>query len=431
MYSTNLWHPCSQMKDYETLSPLKIKSAGGAYLYLEDNTSVIDAISSWWCKSLGHRHPMLITALKAQLDTLEHTILANTTNNTIHQLTQKLCRLTKTDKALFASDGSCAVEIAMKMANHARVIKGQTNKKKFIALSNGYHGETCATLSVSDLGLYKKAYQNLLFDCYFINDIPYVAGENDPLWHHAEQHWNVIEEKLKPLISTTNAIILEPLIQGAGGMLIYSKDFLKRLAHWCQNNDIYLIADEIMTGIGRTGKMLACAHADITPDFICLSKGLTAGMLPLSVTLTHDRFYELFYDDYETQKAFMHSHTHSGNTLACAVALAVLKVFEQENLICYISDTLHPALLANMHEVADTTGQLHNIRSLGGVIAADIKHPAKNRHGYEIYQKAIEFGALLRPLGNTIYWMPPLNIDIDTLNKLKEITIKAICAVRK
>ncbi|MBK2124084.1 adenosylmethionine--8-amino-7-oxononanoate transaminase [Fangia hongkongensis] len=428
MYSTPIWHPCSQMKDYESFTPLSIQSASKSYLTLQTGEKLIDAISSWWCKSLGHNHPKIKQAIITQLDSLEHTILANTTNQIIEALTESLCDITKMDKVLFASDGSCAVEIAMKMSIQARVIRGQSDKCKFIALQNAYHGETAATLSVSDLGLYKNAYQSLLFDCEYIPDIPYVTGEGDPLWHDAEKEWLQAQSFLNQHRQMLNAIIIEPIVQGAGGMLVYSQDFIKRLGLWCKENDVYLIADEIMTGIGRTGKMLALEHADIQADFICLSKGLTSGVLPLSVTLTHESIYEIFYDDYETYKAFMHSHTHSGNTLASACALSVLEIFQKENTLEYVQQTLHPTMLQNMHDISHNTKLLHNIRSIGGIIAADIKSPKFTRSGYRVFQQAVKLGALLRPLGNTIYWMPPLNTEVHTLNELAKITEKALLA---
>lgn len=425
MYSTNLWHPCSQMKDYETFEPLKINQAAQEFLYLSNGEIIIDGISSWWCKSLGHSHPKLKAALLEQFSLSEHTILANTTNATIEQLTQKLCQLTNTDKVLLASDGSCAIEMALKLATHARIIEGQAHKTDFIALKNGYHGETTGALSVSDLPLYKAPYKNLLFDCYFLDNLPYINSSNDPLWHSAKEDWLATQEKLEQVKSTTNAIIVEPIIQGAGGMLIYSPDFLSQLSLWCRNNDVYLIADEIMTGMGRCGKILACEYANITPDFICLSKGLTAGVLPLSVTLTSNNIYQIFYDDYAKNKAFLHSHTHSGNTLACAVALKVMEILEQECLIDHINNTLQPVLIENMLEIAKTTGKLTNVRGLGAMVAADII-TSDPRAGYKTYQKAIKLGALLRPLGNTIYWMPPFNISTDSLEKLKNITQAAL-----
>lgn len=420
MYSTNIWHPCSQMKDYESFAPLNITAAEGSYIY-NNGKPVIDAISSWWCKSLGHRNLNLQRALIQQLETLEHTILANTTNSTVEILTNKLCQLTHTDKILFASDGSCAVEMAVKMSIHARVIKNQMDKTHFAALQNGYHGETCATLSISDLGLYKNSYKSLLFDCTFLKNLPYVTGIDDPLWHNAEKAWKNSEKQLEQIKHKLNAVIIEPILQGAGGMLIYSQDYIRRLSNWCQQNDVYLIADEIMTGIGRTGKILACQHADIIPDFLCLSKGLTSGMLPLSLCLTHNYIYELFYDDYETHKAFLHSHTHSGNTLASAVAIETLHLLESEKILEYVNDTLSLHMKNRMINISQKTSKIHKIRSIGAVVAADLKNTKDNRTAYKLCQIAIKKGALMRPLGNTIYWLPPLNTDISTIDDLADI----------
>ena len=297
----------------------------GAYqshLHLHDGRKIIDAISSWWCKSLGHQHPRLKRALLAQVEKFEHVILANTTNETIVHLTEKLAQLMPSlNKVMYASDGSCAVEMAMKMSLHARQIEGKHQRKLFIALENGYHGETAGALSVSDLGLYRAPYQDMLFDTKLILSLPYVTGAHDPLWSDCESHWEKIENQLKPFAESATAVILEPIMQGAAGMKIYSQDFLKRLRHWTHEHGIHLIADEIMTGIGRTGKMLACEHANIEPDFICLSKGLTSGWLPLSAMLTRSAIYDLFYDDYASGKSFLHSHTHSGNVLAASVAI--------------------------------------------------------------------------------------------------------------
>ncbi|MFZ9035591.1 MAG: adenosylmethionine--8-amino-7-oxononanoate transaminase [Francisellaceae bacterium] len=433
MYSTSLWHPCSQMKDYEAFAPVDISHAQGSYLYDKSGKAIIDAISSWWCKSLGHGHPQLKNRLIKQMDTLEHTILANTTNSTIYALSERLCHKTKMNKALYASDGSSAVEIAVKLSIHSRKLKNEHQKTRFLALKNGYHGETTATLSISDLGLYNEPYAAIMWpkeQVHFIDAIPYVSGKNDPLWHDASEPWQKVEATLESFAETITALIVEPLIQGAGGMKIYSKDFLIRLCRWARSHDIHIIADEIMTGIGRTGKFIAFDYIDLRADFICLSKGLTGGMLPLSVCLTHDDIYQLFYDDYDTHKAFMHSHTHTGNTLAASVALSVLDVFEDENILSYVDTSLAPLLLKNMIEVEQKTNAITNIRALGGVIAADLINPdAIPRLGYKVYQKAVELGALLRPLSNTIYWLPPLNCEASVIESLKGITIAAINAV--
>lgn len=426
MITSNIWHPCSQMKDYELFKPLEVIRAQGAYLHLKNGKCVIDAISSWWCKTLGHNHPRLKQALMRQVEKFEHVILANTTNETIVKLSEKLAKLTKTlNKVFYASDGSCAVEIAMKMSLHSRVIQGDHKRNSFMALENGYHGETLGALSVSDIGIYRKPYHSALFETYFISPLPYVTGVQDPLWENCDEYWEKIAKKLTVHCENTTAIIVEPIVQGAGGMKIYSQDFLKRLRVWTKEHDIHLIADEIMTGIGRTGKMLACDYADIEPDFLCLAKGLTSGWLPLSAVLTTQTIYELFYDDYARGKSFLHSHTHSGNALAASIALEVLNLMEEEN-ICSKGEAISTLMRTHMLNIAEDSKRLNHVRSIGAIVAADLICEQDHRCGFELYKKATELGVLLRPLGNTIYWMPPLNTDEETLDKLYKITAQAI-----
>lgn len=425
------WHPCSQMKDYEQFKPLVIKRAYGSYIELDDGKKIIDAISSWWCKSLGHQHPALKKALQEQVEKFEHVIFANTTHEVIAKLSQTLSQLMPgLSKAFYAGDGSCAVEVAMKMSLHFRMLQGKTNKTKFIALKNGYHGETIGALSVSDLGLYKQAYSSLLFEPILIEPL-YVNEIHDARWENADEHWLHIEKKLEEEKEDATAIIFEPILQGAGGMKLYSKDFLSKLAAFAKANDIHLIADEIMTGIGRTGKMLACEHANITPDFLCLSKGLTSGWMPFSVMLTTQKIYEAFYDDYEKGKSFLHSHTYSGNALGASLALATIEVMKAENL-CRRANDLQTIMRHYLQDIANETGMLRNVRGIGAVVAADLVDQKNvSRLGYAVYQEAIKLGALLRPLGNTIYWLPPLNMDEKTLEELKSVTLKAISAVYK
>lgn len=423
----HIWHPCSQMKDYEEFKPLVIKGASGSHIELQNGKKLIDAISSWWCKSLGHNHPSLKTALRQQLEKFEHVILANTTHEVIVELSRQLAALIPSlNKVFYAGDGSCAVEVAMKMSLHSRIIANDQKRIKFIALKNSYHGETAGALSVSDLGLYRSPYTAMLFEPFYISEIPYVSNITVGEWNNCAHQWEEIERSLQPYAEITTAVIVEPIVQGAAGMKIYSQDFLARLSQWAKIHNIHLIADEIMTGIGRTGKMLACEHAKIIPDFICLSKGLTSGWLPFSAVLTHDKIYNRFYDDYETGKAFLHSHTYSGNALGASVALATLQIIHEENL-CEKAAALSETLYRNMNIVAEKTGQLVNIRNIGAIVAADLRHnPSCPRLGYEIYKEAIKLGALLRPLGNTIYWLPPLNIEPFLIEELKDITINAI-----
>ena len=425
-----LWHPCSQMQDYEKFLPLHVVNAHGPYLELADGRLIIDAISSWWCKALGHGHPRLKDALIKQIHSFEHVILANTTNTTIVDLSEKLASLTKTLKKVFyASDGSSAIEIALKMSLHARQIQGQPQRNRYVALTNGYHGETLFALSVSDLGLYKQPYQNIVVDTLFIRDLPYVSGIDDPLWQDCGDYWWRIEAQLNQHADTITAIIIEPVVQGVGGMLIYSQDFLCRLRMWAHAHDIHLIADEIMTGLGRTGTALACNHAGIEPDFLCLGKGLTGGFLPLSAVLMTPTIYDLFYADYALGRSFLHSHTFSGNALAASVALECLQVLEEENIYARVQ-TNASYMRTLMQQLADETGKLTNVRGIGAIVAADlVVTNQQDRIGYQVYQHAVKYGALLRPLGNTICWLPPLNINNSVLTELQTITRRAIMAV--
>lgn len=420
----HIWHPCSQMKDFETCPPLVVESAQGSYLYTNQGP-LIDAISSWWCKSLGHGHPAVISAIKKQMNYFEHVIGANTTHPTLVELGEKLTEITRKQHVFFGSDGASAVEIAMKLAIHGTQLRGYKNKNQFIALKNGYHGETMGTMSVSDLGIYKAPYETFGVTCHFIDNIPYLSGKNDPLWHNCDEYWYAVEEYLNTISDKVCALILEPMMQGAGGMLCYSADFLKKLSLWAKSKDIYLIADEIMTGIGRTGEWLACEHAGVEPDLICLSKGLTSGTLPLSCVMIDSTIFDLFYADYKSGKSFLHSHTYSGNPLAVSAALATLKTIQEEQIINK-AQTMGDIMLQHMQKIADQTGKLHNVRGLGAVVAADLVSMDDYRIGNEIYKQALNYGALIRPIGNTLYWMPPLNTDHEIIGKLAEITLNSI-----
>jgi adenosylmethionine-8-amino-7-oxononanoate aminotransferase len=420
------------MKDYENFKPVPITGASGSELILENGTLVIDAISSWWCKSLGHGHPRLKAAAKRQIDNFEHVILANTTNTTIVELSEKLATLCPAlDKVFYGGDGSTAVEIAVKMSLQARKIKGET-KNRFMALRNGYHGETVMTLALGDLGIYKQDYLDLMPAVSFIENIPYVASKEDPLWQDCSAAWGKIEAQLNEQKDELSAIVFEPILQGAGAMMLYSADFLRRLRRWANSNNVHLIADEILTGFGRTGKMMACEHAGITPDFLCLSKGLTSGFLAMSAMLTSTEIYELFYDDYEKQKSFLHSNTYAGNALAAAVANEAFDIYKELD-IAAVATRLESAMRERMAKVAEKTGRLKNIRAIGGMIAADLdlpRHLENKRIGFELYQIALKNGALLRPLGNSVYWLPPLNIEHNTLDRLADITERSIMELK-
>lgn len=425
----HVWHPCTQMKDLERYPPLIVEHAKGSYLYT-DRGPMIDAISSWWCKSLGHGHPAVTQAIREQLDRFEHVMGADTTYPQIVALAEQLANISQLPHVFFASDGSSAVEIAMKLALHAKQLEGQSHRQAFIALQQAYHGETLATLSVSDLGIYKKPYQQLNLTCHFIKNIPYVSGKEDAMWHDCEQTWLLAEQELDPVKNNVCALILEPIVQGAGGMLVYSADFLRRLIQWAKKHQIIVIADEIMTGLGRTGHWLASDMSGMKPDLICLSKGLTSGTLPLSCVLIDDSIYQLFYSDYEEGKSFLHSHTYSGNPLAVSAALATIHAMQNESINLQ-AENLGAFMRESFLSVAKQSGKIERVRSIGAMVAGDLIGPKDQRLGFKLQQEALRQGALLRPIGNTLYWLPPLNTSSATIEKLAEITFNAVNAVYK
>jgi adenosylmethionine-8-amino-7-oxononanoate aminotransferase len=353
-------------------------------------------------------------------------MLAGATHEVITALSEKLSALMPAlNKVLYAGDGSSAIEMALKLSLHAHRINGKTQRTKFIALKNAYHGETAGAMSVSDLGIYRDAYQPLLFAVEHLS-VPYVSGAEDLRWHDSADHWQEIETQLADAAETTAAVIVEPIVQGAGGMRVYSEDFLRRLRTWTSEHGIHLIADEIMTGIGRTGKMLACEQAEIIPDFLCLSKGLTSGWLPLSVTLTRQSIYDLFYDDYSSGNSFLHSHTYSGNALAASAALATLTIIEEENIVERAA-ALGREMRSAMQNIAAETGLLKNVRGIGAMVAADlVVSDDVQRAGLQVCHAAVQRGAWLRPLGNTIYWLPPLIMSADEVAILAQITRNAL-----
>lgn len=420
----HVWHPGSQMKDFADCPPLVIEKAQGSYLYTSDGP-LIDAISSWWCKSLGHGHKAVLRAIQEQMGRFEHVIGANTTHPLLVELAEELAQITGNQHVFFASDGAMAVEIAMKLALQAASIKGLGHKTQFMALKNAYHGESFGTLGVSDLGIYKAPYQALTQDCPIIEHIPYVSDVTDPLWNNCESYWNVVKPQLEAHKDSLCAIIVEPIIQGSGGLLCYSQDFLARLTLWAQANEIYVIADEIMTGIGRTGKWLASEYAGIKPDLICLSKGLTSGTIPLSCVSINSSIFNLFYADYADGKSFLHSNTYSCNALGVAAALATIRAIRDENIIQQAQE-LGDFMLQEFRALADASGNIVNVRGIGAVVAGDLVAAQGARLGPKVYENALKRGALIRPIGNTVYWLPPLNTDRDTIKKLAEITYNSI-----
>jgi adenosylmethionine-8-amino-7-oxononanoate aminotransferase len=415
-----IWHPCTQMKDHETLPLIPIRSGKGVYLYDFEGNSYIDAVSSWWVNLFGHSNPFINARVKAQIDTLEHVLLAGFTHEPAVELAHKLVNLTpeKLKKVFYVDNGSSAVEAALKMSYHFHRNCGK-KKALFLSLTNSYHGETLGALAVGDVSLYKETYEPLLI----ANQQVPVPKDQTP--EAAKEALNVLEEVLKEKADEIAALILEPLIQGAGGMHMYHAEYLLGARRLTELHGVHLIADEIMTGFGRTGKMFACEHAEISPDFMTLSKGLTGGYLPLSVVMTTDEVYSAFYCDYNEYKAFLHSHSYTGNPLACSAALATLEIFENEDI-----------LLRNSEKALYIKGKLERFRELsnvkevrqqGMVTAIELQgYDAKERIGLKLYEYALGEGVLLRPLGNVIYFMPPYIITEEEIDKMMDVAYEGI-----
>jgi len=377
-------------------------------------------VSSWWVNLFGHANEKINKRIKAQLDTLEHVLLAGFTHEPAVELAHKLVNITPEAlaKVFYVDNGSSAVEAALKMSYHYHLNRGK-RKPLFLSLTNSYHGETIGALSVGDVALYKETYEPLLIANM---QVPVPEDQSESA---AEKALKSLEELLQKKADEIAALILEPLIQGAGGMHMYHASYLVGARVLTQKYDVHLIADEIMTGFGRTGKMFACEHADISPDFMTLSKGITGGYLPLSVVMTTDEVYNAFYCDYSEYKAFLHSHSYTGNPLACSAALATLEIFEQNDILgenekkrMYIKEKLEKfSLLANVKE----------IRQQGMVAAVELKgYEATERIGLRIYEYALTQGVLLRPLGNVIYFMPPYIITYEEIDMMMEVAYEGI-----
>ena len=431
-----IWHPCSQMKDYEELPPIIIKKAKGLYLYDHEDKAYADVISSWWCNLFGHCNNRISTAVERQLHTLEHVIFANFSHEGAINLCEKLANLLPEglEKFCFTDNGSAAIEASMKMSFQYHHQTGNPQKKKFMALSEAYHGETLGALSVSGVDLYSKIYKPILLD---INRIPGPDCYNCPYNLKKDsckaECFSRCEEIFEKHGEETAAFIIEPMLQAAAGMKIYSPVYLKKLRKICDEYNVHLIADEIAAGYGRTGKMFACEHSGISPDIMCLSKGLTGGYMPMALAVTTKKIYDAFYADYKDGKAFMHSHTYSGNPLACSAALEVLKIFEDENIL---ENNIDKAKYFNseIYKIFSNLDYIGDIRSIGLINAIQIvknkekkeAFPAENRTGYQIYKRALNKGLLLRPLGDVIYFNPPLNITKEEINSVISIASEVI-----
>lgn len=434
----HIWHPCTQEKDLETLPPIPISHGKGSFLYDFDGNRYIDGVSSWWVNLFGHSHPSLNRALTEQAEKVSHHIFAGFTHEPAALLSASLCAIAPTglNKVFFTDNGSAAVEAALKMSFQYWQQVGSPTKTRFVSISEAYHGETIGALSVGGCELYREVYRPILLDEFQVQGpdcyrCPYGLTRDTC----QAECFAAMEELVEREHAQIAAVIIEPLIQGAAGMRIYPPVYLTKLRELCDRCQVHYIADEIAVGFGRTGKMFANHHAGVSPDILCLSKGITGGYMPLAVVMTTQQIYDAFYDDYQSLKAFLHSHSYSGNPLACAVACEVLNIFRDEQILQKLEPKM--AVLDAAVDRFEALPHIGEFRRCGMVAAVEMvqnknlktPYPWQQRRGYEVYQKALSKGALLRPLGNVIYFMPALNIEEQTLQELLDIAFEAVVTV--
>ncbi len=420
-----VWHPCTQMKQHETLPLLPIARARGVWLYDYEGRRYLDAVSSWWVNLFGHANPRINAALHEQLDTLEHVMLAGCTHAPVVELSERLAALTGglLGHCFYGSDGASAVEIALKMSFHYWRNRRRTTKTGFVSLTGSYHGETLGALSVTDVALFKDTYAPLLRQSAQVPSPDWrLAAPGESARDVAVRCARALEAHLEQHHSETAALIVEPLVQGATGMAMYDAEYLRLARGLCERYEVHLIADEIMIGFGRSGSFFAHEQAGITPDFLCLSKGITGGYLPLAAVMTTDNVYGAFYDD-ATARGFLHSHSYTGNPLACRAALATLDIFATDNVI-ETNRVKSLAITASAQAIAQHP-RVRHFRNTGMIWAfeADTTDTGFAR---KYHQAALEHGVLLRPIGNTVYFMPPYVIDADEISLLTAGALAAL-----
>ena len=437
----HIWHPCTQMKDHAKVPPLLIDRAEGVYLYDREGNRYMDVISSWWVNLFGHNHPRINQAIKDQLDKMAHVMFAGVTHQPAIDLAEKLVNISssKLTKVFFSDNGSTSVEVALKMSLQYWLQTGKPQKTKFIYLKGGYHGETLGALSVCGMSLFREKFEKVLPqnlevlgpDCmrcpFGLKRESCNAECFEPMAQAFEKNQDAIA-----------GVILEPLVQGAAGMKMYPPVYLKKLEDACKASDVHTIYDEVAVGFGRTGSLFVSEHHGLSPDFLCLSKGITSGYLPLAATMTTDQIYQAFYGDYESFKLFIHSHSYSANPLACAAANCTLDLLTEAGFV----DSLKPKI-ESMREQGEHLSELPwcgEFRQTGMIAAVELVQnreslepfPFKQRVGRQIYLEGLKREVILRPLGNVVYFIPPLVIEpgqIKTMMNAAHESIQTILEV--
>jgi adenosylmethionine---8-amino-7-oxononanoate aminotransferase len=423
--SAAVWHPCTQMKVHESLPLVPIARGEGVWLYDFDGRRYLDAVSSWWVNLFGHANARINAALRAQMDRLEHVILAGFTHEPVIALSERLSALTggSLGHCFYASDGASAIEISLKMSFHFWRNHGKPEKRDFVGLQNGYHGETLGALGITDVALFKEAYAPLLRRSATLPSPDWrLAAPGESAQDYALRCVDALSVYLEQHHSTTAAFIIEPLVQCAAGMAMYRAEYLRAARELCDRFAVHLIADEIAVGFGRTGTFFAHEQADITPDFLCLSKGLTGGYLPLSVVLSSDRVYAAFYSN-DVTRGFLHSHSYTGNALACTAALATLDIFSGDEVIA--ANRVTATRLNKLAEPLAAHPRVRHFRNTGMVWAFDV---ATDDPGFSrrCFAAALERELLLRPIGKTVYFMPPYVIGDGECQLLVSRTLELL-----
>ena len=437
-----LWHPCTQMREHPDVLPLvPIAGGDGAWLLGRDGRRYLDAVSSWWTNLFGHAEPRIGAAIATQAGTLEQVILAGFSHAPAVELAEKLLAIAPREpgraplaKVFYADNGSAGVEVALKMAFHWFRNRGEERRTKFVALANGYHGETLGALAVGDVPLYRRVYAPLLAECLFApSPDNFLAEPGESPEDCARRAADALDALLRAHAGEVCAFILEPLVQCAGGMRMHHPLYLRLARDLCDAHGVMMIADEIAVGFGRTGTLFACEQAPggIQPDLLCLSKGLTGGFLPLAAVLATQSIYDGFLDD-SRERAFLHSHSYTGNPLACAAALASLAIFDSDDVLARNRTTA--ARMAELAAPLAAHRHVAELRQAGMIVAFELCRDGNRaapfdpalRIGLRAYRAALERGVVLRPLGDILYWMPPYCVDEAQLQLLAAVTAEVI-----
>ncbi len=432
----HVWHPCTQMKDHESELPLlPIVRGRGAWLEDAAGKRYFDAISSWWVNLFGHAHPRINAAIRDQLERIEHVLLAGFTHEPVIALSEELVQIAPRGltRCFYADSGSAAIEIALKMSFHYWQNTGRPRKTRFVTLANSYHGETLGALAVGNVELFKATYRPLLMDVLTVpSPDAYLARDGESAAACAQRAAQVLDALLADRGDEIAAVLIEPLVQCAGNMRMHDPEYLRLVRAACDRHQVHLIADEIAVGFGRTGTMFACEQGHISPDFLCLSKGLSGGYLPISVVMTTEQVYAAFYDDFRRLNAFLHSHSYSGNPLACAAARATLAIFRDEPVLENIGK-LAAHLRRRLAPLAEHP-QVTDVRQHGLIAAVEFARDRKSREPFDwterrhlrIYRHALSRGVLLRPLGSVVYFMPPYVTTPEEIDLIVEVAREGI-----